>query len=338
MLSEKSIKDTFDQVHSSEQLLKEVLDMTTRGKRKGHSGARAGRAAMLAAALVAALSVTAVAASHVIDEATNGQSTIAALFGNGGEYAEGPAIVEYDESGRLATNLPAWSKEAVDAAVADELVAPHLYSLEENTFVVGGFTYTVDAVLYDSSTNATMIYWSVENPNGLGDYGVGPNGEVFLLETSAMRWVVGGKSYVDTANSSDNLLRVCSYDVELREDIEIQLGACLDPENGKHAKSYDVQKVLIPRHDLGGMPNLTLEDGTTISPVAIRLEGVGETNLDSLVISYDDGSEYVVLSSNPSVDNTAYGIVDDQGRMTYVFNRIVDINAIEAVHVKPTGC
>ena len=220
----------------------------------------------------------------------------------------------------------------MDVAAAGRYVAPYLYTLEENVFVKGGFTYTVNAVLFDSNTGATVVYWSVENPEGLGDYKVAPNGEIYLLETSAMRWVVGGGNYLDSANSTETKLSICSYDVSWQDEITAQFGACLDSESGKHAGSFDIQEVVIPRSDMGGMVSLELDGGITLSPIAVSIEG-DALGLGEFSIVCADGSEYTVFSEESFVDNTTYGLMDERGGATYVFNRIVDVESVSGVMV-----
>ena len=336
MFDEKKMKATFDQVHASDALLTEVLEMMPNNTNQHiHKPHRIARTLLIAAVLICVLAGTVTAA---VSGAVRVNGDIAGImdswFGSSGDYASGSAIVKYDEWGKLSMNIPAWSRESLDMDVAERLVASYLYTLEGNTVTKGGFTYTIHAILYDSNTGAVMVCWSVENPNGLGEYGLSPNGEVFLLEGSAMRWVVGGRNYLDTVNSTDTKLYISSFGVASDDELWARFGVCNDPENGKYAKEVDEQKIILPRSDRGGMKALTFNDNITVSPVAIRFDALEESaDLEELIIAYTDGSEYVVFSDSTFVDNTTYGVDSSQGYVTYSFNRIVDVDNVSAIVV-----
>ena len=174
MFDKQEFKNTFDQVQAPEALLTEVLNMTTH--QKPHRPKHITRTLLIAAVLICALTITAFAAEMLTRKLTGDTLSIAdSFFGSSGDYANGGGIVEYDDEGKLALNIPAWSREPLDMEAAERLIAPYLYTLEANTVTVDGFTYTIHAILYDSSTETAMIRWSVENPNGLGKYGIGGN-------------------------------------------------------------------------------------------------------------------------------------------------------------------
>ncbi|MBQ3010646.1 MAG: hypothetical protein IJD81_05605 [Oscillospiraceae bacterium] len=333
MFDEKQFKETFNQVHASEGFLTEVLEMTTKTEHKIHHHHKAVRTVLIAAVLICALTLTA-AAADAIAKKFSGETTsvIEAFFGENGEYVSGGNIVEYDEWGKLAINLPAWSREPVDMEAAERLVAPYLFTLEENTVTKGGFTYTIHAVLYDSNTEAYMIRWSVENPDGLGDYGIGMNGEFFTKEGSDMYAVCGGRDYLDTANSTDTKLYLSSFGVDWMDEVWCEFGRWYDWEKGKMEAWCDTQKIVIPRADRGGMKALTTGDDITVSPVAIRFEGKEYADaIDELVIRFKDGGEYVVCSEERFVDNTTYGLIGSEGYVTYTFNRIVDVDNVSGI-------
>ena len=330
MFDETNFKAAFDQVHASDALLTEVLEMTThtnQTKRKNHT---VRRTLLLAAAVICLLTGTVAAASSGIIKLTGGSAgVIDMLFGNTGDYAEGAAIVRYDENGKLEMNVPAWNREAVDAEVAERLVEPYLYTLEENTVTKGGFTYTLHAVLYDSNTEAYMMYWSVENPEGLGQYGLGVNGEFSIVEGSDLFAVCGGRSYVDTVHSTETKLYVSSYGVDWQEELYCEFGCWQDWDKGKEQAWSDSQRLVIPRSDQGGMQAVTA-DGVTVSPVAIRLENTHVDAVDELILTYADGSQYVVCSEEQFVDNRSYAL-GDTDYVVYTFNRIVDVEQVSGI-------
>lgn len=334
MLDKREFKQTFDQVHASEELLTEVLNMTKQTEHTTHKPMRITRTMLIAAVLICALSLS-VAAAEVLTRQLTGDSLpiLDSFFGNGGDYANSGAIVEYDDEGKLAINMPAWCREPLDLEAAERLVAPYLYTLEENTVTVDGFTYTVHAVLYDSSTKTAMIRWSVENPDGLGKYGIGQNGEFFVQEGSDIFAVIGGRDYLDTVHSTDTKLYISSYEVDWQEELTCEFGRWYDWDKGKMKAWFDTVTLTIPRDDRGGMKTVTA-DGITISPVAVRFDNIFVDDLNECSIVYADGSEYVVFSDEAFVQNTTYGLGDSvDGSSTYTFNRIVDVEQVTAIKV-----
>lgn len=328
MFDKQNFKDTFSQVHASEALLTEVLNMTTEQKPSHRPVRHIGRTLLIAAVLICVLSVSVMAAAGATGIKGDVSDALDSFFGNSGDYAEGTAIVKYDDMGQLETNLPAWSREPMDLEVANRLVAPYLYTLEQNTVTKGGFTYTIHAILWDSNTGANLIYWSVENPDGLGDYGVGENGEFFTLESSQMYAVICGRNYIDTVNSTDTKLYLSGYNVDWDEELWCELGLRISLD-----QKPDTQRITLPRSDRGGMQALRFGDSITMSPVGIRFENTDSVDLSELIIIYHDGSEYVVFSDEQFVDNTTYGLNSSRGDVTYTFNRIVDVETVSGILV-----
>lgn len=300
--------------------------MTTEQNQKRPPARKVGRTLLIAAVLICTLSIAALAAAGPARFAGDVTGVLDSFFGNSTDYASHTGIVKYDADGKLETNLPGWSREPLDAEAAERLVAPYLYTIEENTVTKGGFTYTLHAILWDSNTGATMIYWSVENPDGLGDYGIGTNGEFFTLESSEIYAVIGGRNYIDTVNSTDTKLYLSAYEVDWDEELWCELGV----RRSIHEKA-DTQRITLPRNDRGGMEAIRFGDTITMSPVAIRFDGMADgSGLKEAVILFDDGREYVVFSDEQFVDNTTYGL-GTEGCVTYTFNRIVDVEHVSAI-------
>lgn len=332
MFDKQEFKNTFDQVQAPEALLTEVLNMTT--QQKPHRPKHITRTLLIAAVLTCALTITAFAAEALTRKLTGDTLSIAdSFFGSSGDYANGGGIVEYDDEGKLALNIPAWSRETLDMEAAERLIAPYLYTLEENTFTVDGFTYTIHAILYDSSTETAMIRWSVENPNGLGKYGIGRNGEFSIQEGSDMFAVAGGRDYIDTVHSTDTKLYISSYAVDWNDDLTCEFGRWYDWDKGTEKAWFDTVKLLIPRDDCGGMPTVTGKN-VTVSPVAVRFDKTQVDDLRECRIVYTDGSTYTLFSDEQFVMNTTYGLGDtEDNTATYTFNRIVDVEKVSAIVV-----
>lgn len=332
MFDKQQFQDTFDHVQASEALLTEVLDMTTQQKK--HTPKHLTRTVLIAAVLICALTVS-VAAADILTRKLTGDtvSIVDSFFGNSGDYANGGGIVEYNDEGKLALNLPAWSREPLDLEAAERLVAPYLYTLTENTVTVDGFTYTIHAILYDSSTETAMFRWSVENSDGLGQYGIGKNGEFCVQEGSDIFAVVGGRDYIDTAHSTDTKLYISSYAVDWQEELTCEFGRWYDWDKGTKKAWFDTAELQIPRDDRGGMPTVTGEN-VTVSPVAIRFDHAQVDDHQECAILYKDGSEYILFSDEQFIMNTTYALGDtEDNTTTYTFNRIVDVEQVRAVRL-----
>ena len=330
MIDKQNFRDTFDQVRADPALLSEVLNMTT--QKKPHRPMKFTRTLLIAAVLICALTVS-VAAADILTRKLTGDtvSIMDSFFGDSGSYANSGGIVEYDDYGKLAKNIPAWSREPLDMEAAERLIAPYLYTLTENTVTVDGFTYTIHAVLYDSSTKSFLVRWSVENPDGLGKYGIGENGEFSVQEGSDIFAVVGGRDYIDTVHSTDTKLYISSYAVDWQEDLTCELGRWYDWDKGTEDAWCDTVKLTVPRDDRGGMPTVRGKN-VTLSPVAVRFDKAHVDDMEECVIRFADGSEYVLFSDADFVQNTTYGLGDSSGKYAvYTFNRIVDVTEVTAI-------
>ena len=101
--------------------------------------------------------------------------------------------------------------------------------------------------------------------------------------------------------------------------------------------------LVLPLNDGGGMESISFADGSiTLSPIALRvnaenMEFLYENadiycDISRLVIRYADDTEYVLYSDEPYIDNTTYALNSYDGTViSYTFNRLVDIDVVEAV-------
>lgn len=329
MFDQNVLKETFSALSASEHTLTEVLKMTTQRKRHG----RVWRALPVAAAIAVLLVTTAFAVvGFTIYE--NPQAMIRAFFGeNGAVQSEG--IVEHDETGNLTTNIPGWERVPVDETLADELISNYI-SAETGTISWEGYTLTLEANLYDSLTGTGILYYTLENPDGVTGYQVWGNGSVWcnpqtISFTPALSWA--SESYLDEALSTDT--KVYFYDYYIKHgdsDLEMSIWSYADVEYKGTAK--------INVANTSNMVGLTCADGSVlISPIGICIheEALGvdlDRDIRHVVLRYGDGSEYVLLDDAGFVDNSMYALgqggdgPSDPYRTTYVFNRIVDISSL----------
>jgi len=345
MYDKKIFEETFSNLKASEDTLTEVLKMTTKKKRPY----KILRIIPIAAAFIFLFSVTALAvAGFTLYE--NPAAMLRAFFGENGTV-KSDGIVEYDEFGKLDVNLPGWERVPVDETLADELIAPYI-SGETASASWEGYTLTVEANLHDPITGAGLLYYTVENPDGISGYEVFYNGE--------FGWVTGAgniyttvkmvyeKSYIDEARSTETKLYICSYYVE-DENTEIQISIGVQEQDSVpiyeggpmgFIRKEDHENVTIKQANGGEIPSLSLADGkVVVSPIGIRIydEELGfdpVSYIHYIALRYEDGSEYVLIDDDSFVENRMYALgtgLAERYFTVMLFNRIVDINSLSEI-------
>ena len=349
MYNKKMFKETFSAIKASENTLAEVLNMTTKKK---HSH-KVLRAIPVAAVLILSLSITAFAVVG-FTAYENPIQMLNAFFGKNGT-AESDGIVKYDEQGKLAVNLPGWDRVPVDETLANELISPYISS-ETASVTWEGYTLAVEANLYDPLTGAGLLYYTIENPNGISGYGVSENGEFgWLPEAGNIYTYIGAgeKSYIDGVMSTKTKLYICAYYVEYK-NMEIHISAGIQEQSsvplydggpmGISKKEY--KNITIRLSNDGDIPSLSLDDGKVeVSPIGIRTYN-GELGFDTasyihyIALKYKDGSEYVLVDSDGFIDNSMYALSTDSTEDRYfvvrLFNRLVDINSLSEIILDDT--
>ena len=331
MFDQKTYQETFSSLHASEDVLVEVMNMTHKSRKR----AKWSRTAATAAAVLCGIVTAAAAVGFLRYE--NPAAMIHALFGE--NVSSGNGIVEYDEDGRLMTNLPAWERVPVDETLAQELIAPYIFAVGESA-VCGDYTLNVEALLYDAATRAGMLYYTVENSNGVSGYEVSPNGELWWPAEAPVFTSVqySSRDYLDTAMSSETKLYICTYFiVDPFIAHPSQKTICVGIGSGDDWTKRNDISIELPG-DVG-IAGVELADGAVyISPVSIQMDlaslGVDGDSIDSVTLYYTDGSKYVVENEADFVSNQTYGLLDLEGStLTYTFNRIVDTNSIASAEI-----
>lgn len=326
MFDQKTYQETFSSLHASEDVLVEVMNMTHNSRKR----AKWSRTAAVAAAVLCGIVTAAAAVGFLRYE--NPTAMLRALFGE--NVSSGNGIVEYNEYGKLITNLPAWERVPVDETLAQELIAPYIFAVGEST-VCGDYTLNVEALLYDATTRAGMLYYTVENSNGVSGYEVSPNGELWWPAETPVFTIVqsASRDYLDTAMSSETKLYICTYFIADPSQKTI----CVGIGSGDDWTKRNDISIELPG-DVG-IAGVELADGAVyISPVSIQMDlaflGVDGDSIDSVTLHYTDGSNYVVKNEADFVSNQTYGLLDLEGStLTYTFNRIVDTNSIASVEI-----
>ena len=132
---------------------------------------------LIAAVLVSLLAVTAYAVTGflIFDSP---EEMVTAIFGDetGFDHSDGGEKF-YLDSG-LAVIEPTFDRVPADATVVAEDIAPHVDAVGQS-IRWNGFTLTVDAFMYDSTTKCGFVTYLLENPNGVSGYKLQPNGEIW---------------------------------------------------------------------------------------------------------------------------------------------------------------
>lgn len=340
MFDEKLYREAFSQIHAPEETLSEVLKMT---KMKNSGAIRFARLIVIAAIITVMLATTAFAYVG-FTQYENPMQMLKTFFG-GNEY-------RVDEGGFVGTEtyydktwdviLPTVEQIPVDEQLAQQEVAPYVSDVG-NSITDSGDTLTVQAHLYDSATDCGIIYMTLENPNGVSGYRLQWDGEVWW---PALERVVAhncsGKNFIIADETTDTKLSIAHYYSGLYGDEN-----CIRVGFGEGDEF-----LYLPLLDGGGMEAVSLAEGDThVSAIGMKIKADRmeflrkvDTNgtllppnvdrIDSLIIRYLDGSEYVIHVDNDEqyTQNYRYSIQNMEGsERTYSFNRLIDVSLIEAV-------
>jgi len=347
MFDEQEYRDVFSQVKASDGLTRRVMNMKL--EQKAIRFTRVVRIVFVGALLCSMLVLTAFAyTGFVVYE--NPENMLDAFFGeNGYDHIEGETIT-YDKGdyGLAQWQAPAQDREPVNETLAQELIAPHISAVGQ-TVTYEDYTMTIEAYSFETETNTALLYYTIENPNGVTGYSLQKNGELWWPGGELVFCNHSMKSYIIQAETTENKLSLAGYVSILAsgrgENIYLNFSPNLDwNELGNRVES--VAGISLPvQSDTEGMDTVKLADGNiVISPMSIVIYGrdLGlmnagdETMVHSLVIRYNDGTEYLVCDEG--VMNYAYGtmVQEPNGYVTYCLNRIVDLKNVSAVVVEGT--
>lgn len=344
---EKEYREVFSQVKASECLTRRIVHM--KKEHKVLRFARPVRLVFIAALLCTMLALTAFAYSGFVLYENPGDM-LEAFFGENGYAHVDSEIIEEDrgEDGTAQWQTPEQDRESLNETLADELVAPYISAVGQ-TICYEGYTLTLEAYSYDSDTNTALVYYFIENPDGVSGYELLRNGEVWWPGGELVYCNQSMKSYIVPDKTTDTKLYGAGYIsiVESRREEGLYLNFAgnlnWDLFGNRIASRAGIE---LPLHgDEGDMKNITLADGNIVlSPISIVVFGEDlnlmnegwETKVDSLVIRYSDGREYLIQAEG--VMNYAYGTMEQRpgGYATYCLNRIVALDEVTAVVVNGT--
>ena len=363
MFNRKLYQETFAHVQASGETLSEVLNMTKYNR--NHTGVRITRMLLIAAVLSAMLATTAFAYVG-FTQYENPIQMLKTFFGADEYYVdEGRThiVTYYDQTYEFVE--PTVEHVPLDEEVAAE-IAPFVSAVGKSTGY-GDFTLTVEAHHYDSVTDCGIIYYTLENPNGITGYELQYDGEVW--------WPGGekvsikschGRNYIIEEETTETKLSVAHYYSGIYGDtgyIVIEPSLWLAFKQGEatfeDAQAFEdaIQPLYLPLNDGGGMRGVTLADGDIgLSAIGIRINvermdflmmndvdgtpiGRHVDEIEKLKIRYKDGSEYVVMIGDGEnvTMNYAYCIGSGDGEeISFSFNRLIDLDDVEAVIINDT--
>lgn len=344
MFDQKKYIETFSQVHASEKTLTEVLNMTK--QKKTHYVGRLTRALAVAAVMTAMLATT-VFAYVGFTQYENPTEMLKIFFGSD-EYRVDEGGIRTETIGGKPYDViePTVEHVPVDTKVAEEYVAPFISDVGKS-ITYDGDTLTVEAHHYDSATNCGIIYYTVENPDGVTGYELQDNGEVWWPGGEKVQMSnVSEKNYIVEEETTATKLTVASYycganeadviEVYFYDDTVNSLKLRLDDGGGMAFKAYEESSIVVSpiaiRLRLTDFDSLgkILEDGSYLPPV-------DDVRLDYLAVRFTDGSVYVVRQDeeNAVIHNYHYALIKDYDKeepcASYVFNRLIDVEAVDAV-------
>lgn len=336
MNDKQFFQDTFSAVRASEETVMEVLKMR-RKMNKRNTGTRAFRAVLIAAVLVCLMATTAFAyAGFVVYE--NPEEMIEALFGENGQSHSDGTIATHPDGDLIIE--PTFDRVPVDEELSAEYIEPYLAAVG-SSFTSHGYTLTVESNQYDSYIGCGVLYYTIENPDGLGGYGLQSTGEIWQGDGP---WSVHtdplGSGYIDTANCTDTKLGVAVHYINLdpgKTVLTLRFNM-----RTEESPSETMESITIPLDDGGNTHGITLADGgIKVSATGIRItmeyfpefakeDGyLHSDNIKTVAIRYTDGEEYTVVGTGNIINVS--DARQNKEELVYTFNRIVDIDNIAEV-------
>ena len=348
MTDRQLFEETFSRLHASEDTITEVFKMAREQdhRKMRRMPARTGALIALAAVL---LMTTAFAA------AANG--FFGTVFGTKGqENVEAHEVTEPEKGSSYTVPAREWVE--VDETQAEELVGEYVAEIGASV-TVGDWTLTVDDYTIDDRGIGAIVY-TLSNPNGLGDAirdagygeyfvdGNNPDGlREIGLDGGDPAHMFDTRNIVDKTLTTDTELHAVMYFApffryEAGESIHMTLRRLVGepPTLEEDAMGVEAQweEQTITFRPESFIPSREFRSGegytAHISPMGIFFDNFFEgadpaAYLRELSVQFEDGSEYVLKSEDPYVDNqiVSCGSPMDDVEAT-VFNRLVDADSV----------
>lgn len=345
MWNKQTYRDTFSKVTASQELYKEVMNMPGKyqSSQKPRRMGRVTRNLLIAAAIAATL-VVSVGAYAAFRQYQNPDPMLEAAFGENG-YAHVDSITVTEDKGEYGIShwqTPESDRIPLNKELADTLVAPYLCAVEQSV-PVDGATLTVEAYTYDESTRAGLMYYKLENPQGLTGYELQPNGELWWPNGEKVATLFTRcRSYIVPESTTDTSITLIGYFYNP-----------LIPGEGDQMTvgGYDSSQVVtLALKGFGGSMEPIAhtsykDDAIVLSPFSLRTKrsfaeeayGEGSYTQEARIL-FQDGTEYVVSNENTANYTVNAGDSDPSpaSGTTLIFNRIIDPSQVRAVVLNGT--
>lgn len=194
---------------------------------------------LIAAVIVSLLTVTAYAAvGYLIFESP--EDMISALFGDKTGFDHSDGSIRPDPNGPPTGIIvePTYDRVPADAEVVASEAAPLVEAVGQSIHW-GGYTLTVDANLYDSVTKCGMVTYLLENPDGLPEYKLHSDGEIWSGDVVEINQY--GYPYIIQERTTPTCLAVVYY-YQLRNpettDLEITLSSSVITGSEEYRRAW----------------------------------------------------------------------------------------------------
>lgn len=349
------IRRALGPMHASEDTLEEVFAMIEREDMRGyarHTGRRALRTAIIAAALALALAGTAWA----VGEYTGFFQTV---FGNesiGSRDPENKTLTDEDGNVVIEYVVPGQERAPVDPDQAQELVGDATANVGASV-TIEGVTFTVEDFVMDCNGMGVLTY-TMEDPEGFP--GVEFDGSSMLSDPLAGGTLMtpvltvhdgGGKklAWLDStqyvaAGGTDTKKTVVLYfaafdSLDGAEQLKLTFSVATGYDAAKGELDTKEGGILFPMAGAVDAETLTGPEGWSagLSPVGLKLmspEGKRsgyDYYFKDVALRMADGTEYVLEQEESYMYNITVGAVCDDGGTAMVFDRLVDPAQVQSV-------
>ena len=206
---------------------------------------------LIAAVLVSMLGITAYAAvGYLIFDSP--EEMLTSIFGDqtGYDHKDVTHWTDPEKPGEIYDN-PAYDRVPVDEEVMQSEAAP-LVSPVGQSIRWKGYTLTVDANMYDKVTKCGVLTYTIENPDGLPQYEVANNGEIYFPDGEILHVNQYGYSYVIQDQTTENKL-TATYYYQMRNPKDSGLELTLSEYVMKNTADYQqkleaIQEQLMRKH------------------------------------------------------------------------------------------
>lgn len=297
------------------------------------------RTALVAAAAVAVLTISAAAAYTIMrgEVPADIGTALEGFFGSESRSSVESTTV-YDENGKVVLDLPNKEQVPVDEEQAEALVGSYL---PDTGYVwqIGEYTVTVESYLLDENTGTAKIYYSLYRPGGVEGIFVYPeDGSLdwdgsgisplyfYALVDGEWKIMAGGKGiYADQSASAEDKLCVIAA-LALPGSWSAENDLRIEFRDLRRNQGSDLDVSLVATMELPGLeslPAVTVTDQETGEPVAV-FSAIGmkvwadEVGLiRDISLTYADGSTYVVLNKEARIENTDYALWHNDSDLGY---------------------